>query len=132
MFSTWHIVPTAVITAALTAITATGIAAWHRARSTSSHATAWSSCAIGDLFGVGIASWLAVPLWRLSANTPALNDDLIPGVSPADVLSAPLAYIAAEIYVRLRASGTPGQSGRLAVAPAVAALVALIVNVVTI
>jgi hypothetical protein len=45
------------------------------------------------------------------------------------VLSGPLAYVAADVYVRLRGVGA---SERLAVAPAVAALVALIVNIVTI
>ena len=98
----------------------------------SSHVSEWSSRAIGDLVGVGLASGLGVLLWRLGANVPTLNDDPIPGVSPADVLSAPLAYVAVEIYVRLRMAGTRGQSGWLAVAPAVAALVALLVNVVTI
>jgi len=60
-----------------------------------------------------------------------LNDDPIPGVSPADVLSAPLAFVAASVYVRLRGVAE-GASEWLAVAPALAAVVALVVNIVTI
>jgi hypothetical protein len=84
---------------------------------------------LGDGIGVGAAAGLGVLLWRLGANVPVLNADPIPGVSPADVLSAPLAYIATSIYIQLR---TAKAAERLAVAPAVAALVALIVNIVTI
>lgn len=62
---------------------------------------------------------------------PTLNDDLFPGVSSADVLSTPLAYVATSAYARLR-----GISGRvsdwLTVAPALAALVALIIHIVTV
>jgi len=81
---------------------------------------------------VSLAAGLGVLLWRLGANMPSLNSDPIPGVSPADILSAPLAYIAASIYVRLRSIGASERYERLAVAPAMAALVALIVNIVTI
>jgi hypothetical protein len=76
---------------------------------------------------VGVASGLGVLLWRLGANAPTLNNDSIPGVSPADVLSAPLAFVAAEVYIRLRRT-----SELFSIAPAVAALVALLVNIVTI
>src|SRR5258708_24719007 len=65
------------------------------------------------------------------ANVPTLNDDPIPGVSTADVLSAPLAFVAASVYVRLRGVAE-GASEGLAVAPALAADVALVVNIVTI
>lgn len=102
MFPAWHIALTALVTAALTTIIAAGITAWRGARPTSSHVSGWSSRAVGDLLGVGIASGLAVLLWRLGANIPALNDDPIPGVSPANVLCAPLAFVGAETYVRLR------------------------------
>jgi hypothetical protein len=87
---------------------------------------------LGDVVGVGVAAGLGVLLWRLGANVPVLNTDPIPGVSPADVLSAPLAYVAASTYVRLRTVGAPEHVQPLAVAPAIAALIALIVNIVTI
>ena len=84
---------------------------------------------LGDLFGVALGTLIGVVPWRLGANTPTLNNDAIPSLSPADVLSSPLAYVAADVYLRLRGADASEQLG---VAPAVAALVALIVNVVTI
>jgi hypothetical protein len=131
VFPAWHIALTALVTAALTAA---GTAGWRlrEAKLVSTRVSTWSSHGAGDIVGIGVASGLGVLLWRLGANVPTLNDDPIPGVSPADVLSAPMAYVAASIYVRLRAAGVLERRERLAVAPAVAALVALIVNIVTI
>jgi hypothetical protein len=120
MFPAWHIALTALVTAVFTAAVPT---AWCGRRS------GRASLALGDRVGVGVAAGLGVLLWRLGANVPTLNDDPIPGVSPADVLSGPLAYVATGVYIRLRGVGA---SERLAAAPAVAALVALIVNIVTI
>jgi hypothetical protein len=121
MFPAWHIALTALVTAG---ITTGGTAAWPGYPSARS--------VLSDLVGVGLAAGLGVLLWRLAANVPTLNADPIPAVSPADVLSAALAYVAASTYLRLRATGDLERSQRLAVAPAVAALVALIVNIVTI
>jgi hypothetical protein len=130
MFPAWHIVLTALVTAALTL---GGTAGWPV------RAAGRPQLALGDLVGVALAAGLGVLLWRLGANIPTLNDDPIPGVSPADVLSAPTAYVAAAVYVGLRgvaagASGNAasGASTRLSVAPAVAALTALLVNIITI
>jgi hypothetical protein len=120
MFPAWHIAVTAIVTAVVTAAVIAATTAGWRGR---------SSLVLGDLVGVGVAAGLGVLVWRLGANVPTLNADPIPGVSPADVLSGPLASVAADVYVRLRGVGA---SERLAVAPAVAALVALIVNIVTI
>jgi hypothetical protein len=61
-----------------------------------------------------------------------LNDDPIPAVSQADVLSAPVTYVAVSSYYRLRALAAPEHTQPLIVAPAVAAVVALIVNIITI
>ena len=80
-----------------------------------------------DALLIGLAAGLGVLLWRLGANVPTLNDDPIPGVSPADVLSAPVAFVASGVYTGLR-----GASERWAAAQALAALVALVVNIVTI
>lgn len=124
MFPAWHIAVTSLVTAA---IIAAGMAGWRRR--TSRRTSARSPLTLGDMVGVGVAAGLGVLLWRLGANVPTLNDDPIPGVSPADVLSGPLAYVAVGIYVRLRGVGA---SERLAIAPAVAALVALAVNIITI
>jgi hypothetical protein len=131
MFPAWHIALTALVTAVLTAavtaaLTAAGMAGWR------GRASARRSLLVADVVGVGLATGLGVLLWRLGANVPTLNDDPIPGVSPADVLSAPLAYVAAGMYIQLRAVRAPERFQRLVVASAVAALVALIVNIVTI
>lgn len=125
MFPAWHIAVTSLVTAAVTTGTMVGMAG--RLRRPSGRSTR----ALGDLVGVGVAAGLGVLLWRLGANVPTLNADPIPGVSPADVLSGPMAYVAASVYVRLRGVASTA-SERLAVAPAVAALAALVVNVVTI
>lgn len=132
MFPVWHIALTALLTAALTIA---GTAAWP------ARTVGWRLLAFGDLVGVGIVAGLGVLLWRLGANIPTFNNDPIPGVSPADVLSAPLAYVAAAVYIRLRGvaagagvsgAGASEVSDRLTAAPAVAAIVALIVNIITI
>jgi hypothetical protein len=80
-----------------------------------------------DALVIGLAAGLGVFLWRLGANIPALNDDPIPGVSPADVLSGPVAFVAVGVYTGLR-----GDSEGRASAQALAVLVALVVNIVTI
>jgi hypothetical protein len=76
---------------------------------------------------IGLAAGLGVLLWRLGANIPALNDDPIPGVSPADVLSGPVAFVAVGVCIGLRSD-----SDRWASAQALAAVIALVVNIVTI
>src|SRR5262249_9074401 len=134
VFPAWHIALTALVTAALTAV---GTAAWYlrTMRRTSGLASRWSPRVVGELLGVGLASGLGVLLWRLGANVPIFNDDPIPGVSPADILSAPLAYVAADIYVRLRAPGASERVERvdeLPLAPPMAGLIALVVNIISI
>jgi hypothetical protein len=142
MFPAWRIAVTALATAVVTTAVllvlvvargAKGGAASESGRS--SGRASPGSRVLADLVAVGAASGLGVLLWRLGGNVPTLNDDPIPGVSPADVLSAPLAYVAADLYVRLR--GLPSRKSgemteHLAVAPAVAAVVALVVNIVAI
>lgn len=98
MFPAWHIAVTAIITAL---VTSAGMVGWRW------RTTGRTSLTVGDLVGVGVASGLGVLLWRLGANEPTLNNDPIPGVSPADVLSAPLAFVAAEVYIRLRRTSEP-------------------------
>jgi hypothetical protein len=80
-----------------------------------------------DVLVIGVAAGLGVLLWRLGANIPALNDDPIPGISPTDVLSGPVSFVAVGVYTGLR-----GASERWASAQALAAVVALVVNIVTI
>ena len=115
IFSAWHITLTALVTAVLT--------------SGGTFVTGWQQRSVMDALSVGGASGLGILLWRLGANTPTLNTDPIPGVSPADVLSGPLAYMAVGIAAGLRGSGA---TERLARAKALAGVIALLVNIITI
>jgi hypothetical protein len=115
MFSAWHIAVTALVTAVLAGAGALVVR--------------WRERSLVDALVVGAAAGFGVLLWRLGANTPTLNVDSLPGVSPADVLSAPLAYVAVGIAAGVRGSGA---TLRLTVAQALAALIALIINIVTI
>jgi hypothetical protein len=126
MFPAWQIALTSLITAILTAAFAGATMVLRRADS-STPAPSQRTGQILDALLIGLAAGLGVLLWRLGANVPTLNDDPIPGVSPADVLSAPVAFVAVGVYTGLR-----GASERWASAQALAALVALVVNIVTI
>jgi hypothetical protein len=126
MFPAWHIALTSLITAVLTAALAGVTIALGRSKSTTPVSGQRTSQVL-DVLVIGLAAGLGVLLWRLGANIPTLNDDPIPGVSPADVLSGPVAFVAVGVYTDLR-----GGAERWASAQALAALVALIVNIVTI
>jgi hypothetical protein len=126
MFPAWQIALTSLITAILTAALAGATMVLRRADS-SKPAPSPRTGQMLDALLIGLAAGLGVLLWRLGANVPTLNDDPIPGVSPADVLSAPVAFVASGVYTGLR-----GASERWAAAQALAALVALVVNIVTI
>jgi hypothetical protein len=123
MFPAWHIALTSLITAILTAALAGGAIVQRRMQGTSGQ----RADHILDALMIGLAAGLGVLLWRLGANTPTLNDDPIPGVSPADVLSGPVAFVAVGVYTGLR-----GSSVRWASTQALAAVVALVVNIITI
>jgi hypothetical protein len=126
MFPIWRIALTSLITAALTAALAGGTVALRRSRSAPQIPSQRASQLV-DALVIGLAAGLGVLLWRLGANVSTLNDDPLPGVSPADVLSGPVAFVAVGIYIGLR-----GSSERWASAQALAALVALSVNIITI
>jgi hypothetical protein len=72
---------------------------------------------------------LSILLWRAAGNTPALNDDPIPVLSPNDVLCPVLTYVCLGLYAGVR---------RLAQRPdwprvrTLLTVVSLVVNVVTI
>ena len=123
MFPAWHIALTSLITAVLTAALAGATIVLRR----SEQLPAPRAGQVLDALVTGLAAGLGILLWRLGANIPTLNDDPIPGVSPADVLSGPVAFVAVGVYTGLR-----GASERWASAQALAAVVALVVNIVTI
>jgi hypothetical protein len=69
---------------------------------------------------------VSILVWRLGANVPLLNDDLVPLTSPNDVLCPVVTYVTLGVYFGL-ASPSDRRRER-----ALLTLVSLIVNVVTI
>lgn len=114
MFSTAQIAVTAVITALLVAIVA-----WGRLPHSQ-----WPQMLV-----VALLAGASVFLWRISANMPQLNEDGLPGFSANDWAAPMLAYIVLAGYADLR---RPADPARYRQVHALAAVVALVVNVVTI
>jgi hypothetical protein len=82
-----------------------------------------------EAVALAIVVGLSVLLWRAAGNTPALNEDPIPLVSPNDVLCPVLTYVGLGLYAGW------GPTARRPDWPRVRALltiVSLVVNVVTI
>ena len=113
-FSTLHIAVTAVITAVLVC----GVAVWRLPRGQ------WRQALV-----VAVLAGAAVFLWRLSANKPQLNDDGLPGFSANDWAAPLLTYVVLRSYGDLRRRVDAGRYRQVC---ALAAVVALAVNVITI
>lgn len=106
------------LTAAITAVIALGAAYWRLPRTT------WP-----DILAVAVLSGAAVFLWRLSANMTPLNNDGLPGFSANDWAAPILTFVLLTAYTDLRAPAGPD---RYRQTRALATLVALAVNVITI
>ncbi len=106
------------LTAGITAVVALLAALWRMPRG------AWV-----DIVAVAVLSGVAVLMWRLSANMPALNDDGLPPFSANDWAAPVLTFVVLGAYADLRAPADPHRFGQ---ARALATVVALVVNVVTI
>jgi hypothetical protein len=78
---------------------------------------------------IGGLSALAVWAWRMSANMPQLNEDGLPGFSANDWAAPMLAYLVLIGYADLR---KPADATRYKQLRALAGLICLVVNVVTI
>jgi len=113
-FSTAHIA----LTAAISAVLALAFAAWRLPRAM-----------LADQLAVGVLTFAAVLLWRLSANMPQLNQDGLNMFSANDWLAPVLIYVVLAGYADFR---SPAQAQRFAQARAFAAVAALAVNVITI
>lgn len=113
-FSASHIALTAAITGVLVLIAAV----WRLPRG------AWL-----DVIAVGVLAAAAVFLWRISANMPQLNDDGLPHFSANDWLAPVLTYLFLSVYADLR---PPTDPPRYRQTCALAVLISLVVNVVTI
>lgn len=106
------------LTAAPTGVLALAAAAWRLPR------TAWP-----DVVAIGVLSAAAVFLWRVSANVPQLNSDGLPGFSANDSLAPVVTYFFLSAYADLRSPGDPRRYGQIR---AIAAVISLVVNVITI
>jgi hypothetical protein len=112
MFSAVHILGTAALTGL-----AAAVAAWWRLRR-------WPEVA-----AVLLVCGAAVFLWRLSANMPQLNDDGLQGFSANDWAAPVLAYVGLSVCADLR---KPSPEDAFRQVRALAAVAALVINVVTI
>jgi hypothetical protein len=81
------------------------------------------------VLAVAALSGGAVFLWRMSANMPQLNDDGLNGFSANDWAAPVLTYVALSVYADMR---PPPDPARYRQTRALAALLALVINVVTI
>jgi hypothetical protein len=113
-FSTTHIAVTALITAVL--VFCLGV--WRLPRGQRRRSAALAILAGASVF-----------LWRLSANQPQLNEDGLPGFSANDWAAPVLTYVVLNGYADLRRLA---DVARLRQVCALAALISLAVNVVTI
>jgi hypothetical protein len=93
------------------------------ARRTGMHISTVDSLLIAATVG------LSILIWREAGNTPALNDDPIPLVSPNDVLAPVLTYVCLGLLTGFRASIVDSEWPRLR---ALLTLLSLVVNVATI
>jgi hypothetical protein len=79
--------------------------------------------------GIAVIVGLSILLWRAAGNTPALNEDPIPLVSPNDVLCPVLTYVCLGLGAGLR---RPVQRPDWPRVRALLTIVSFVVNVVTI
>jgi hypothetical protein len=113
-----QVVVSALVGAIATAIVVVAYARWSR-----------SPTSNVDTVLVGATVGLSILLWREAGNTPALNDDPIPVVSPNDVLSPVLTYVCLGLLAAFRTTLHGEEWPRLR---ALLTLASLVVNVVTI
>lgn len=86
-----------------------------------------ASLAEAALFAVAVG--LSVLAWRSFANTPAFNDDPVPGISPADALSPVVTSVVLGWYAALR---PPRDTVAWMRTQALLAAVSFVINVVMI
>src|SRR3954470_8055777 len=81
----------------------------------------------GDSLLIAATVGLSILFWREAGNTPSLNDDPIPLVSPNDVLAPVLTYVCLGLLGGFRSSIGGSEWPRLR---ALLTLLSLVVNVV--
>jgi len=117
MFSASQIIISALV-ATLSSIIVLSL--WHRR---SPMNLVWEVAAPALLVG------LSVLVWRFVGNLTQLNDDLVPGVSPNDMLCPVVTYTILGCYFGFRGKTDPARWERIR---AVLTIISFIVNVVTI
>src|SRR5438876_11137061 len=85
--------------------------------------------AIWDVLVPAVLVGLSILIWRTVGNLAQLNDDLVPGFSPNDLLCPVITYTLLGCYGGIR---SPADMRRWERVRAVLTLVSLLVNVVTI
>lgn len=88
-----------------------------------------SRLAWGQAVILALVVGVSIVLWRAAGNTPSLNEDPIPPVSPNDVLCPVMTYVGLSLYAGFRGIDPGLDWMRLR---ALLTLVSLVVNVVTI
>jgi hypothetical protein len=82
-----------------------------------------------DSLLIAVTVGLSILIWREAGNTPSLNDDPIPVVSPNDVVAPMLTYVSLGLLTGFRRSIDRPEWPRLR---ALLTLLSLVVNVATI
>jgi hypothetical protein len=82
-----------------------------------------------DLIGIAAVVGVAILVWRVVGNTPALNNDPIAGVSPNDVFAPLFTYLMIGWYAAFR---QPDDHVRFEQVRVLLTLISFVVNVVTI
>jgi peptidoglycan/LPS O-acetylase OafA/YrhL len=113
-----------VLIAALVGAIASLIAVWLYSRATKD-----ASLRPVDAILISIVVGISILLYREAGNTPSLNDDPIPVVSPNDVLCPVVTYVCLGILAGFRSAIQGAHWPRVR---AVLTLVSLVVNVATI
>lgn len=117
MFSAWQIVFSALVATFSSLII---LFLWHRR---SPMSLVWEVIIPALLVG------LSVLVWRFVGNLTQLNDDLVPSVSPNDILCPVVTYTILGCYFGFRGKGDPARWERIR---AVLTVISLLVNVITI
>ena len=115
VFTTTHIAATAALTGGLTLAAALAITRRKEA--------------VVDALLIAVIAGVAVFLWRRSANMPQLNKDGLQGFSANDWLAPVIVFVALGVHKVFRQGAS---DRRLDQARALAVVIALVINVVTI
>lgn len=84
----------------------------------------------GEVMLIALVAGFSVLVWRSAGNTPALNADPIPAISPNDVLCPVITYVFLGMYAAVRTHGE--YDARFERVRAALTLVSFAVNVITI